>query len=284
MNKHPLNPITQQHKDDYERDGVVCLRQMFDAEWIESLRAGAEQVIADPLAWGTTGPSHGAMTSVANIWRREGPFRNFILNGPVGEVVGRTIGADTIQMFHDHLFHKPPMSPSIMQWHADHFWPFTGTMIPNIWIALSPVNKLNGQIEFVAGYHRWCIETGSRFGPAGDGTFRFPNFEEERENPDFPFRFVTWDLEPGDAVLFHVDIPHYSKGNMSDALPRTGLAVRVIGDDSYWCPREGLTPVPGINLLSQPEGVHPEPSEGLPVIWSRPADEPRTFRPLATVG
>ena len=36
MNKHPLNPITAQHIADYRRDGVVCLRQMFDAEWIES--------------------------------------------------------------------------------------------------------------------------------------------------------------------------------------------------------------------------------------------------------
>lgn len=277
MNQHPLNPITRQHIDDYERDGVVCLRQMFDREWIEHLQKGAQDIIANPHDWGSTGPSHGAMTSVANSWHKEGPIRDFILNGPVGEVVGRTIGADTIQMFHDHLFHKPALSPSIMQWHADHFWPFTGTMIPNIWIALSPVNQENGRIEFVAGYHKWCMETGSRFGPAGDGTFRFPDFEGERDNPNFPFRFVTWDLEPGDAVLFHVDIPHFSKGNMSETMARTGLAVRVIGDDSYWCPRKGLTPIPGIDLMSQTEGAHPEPSASLPILWSRPANEPRAF-------
>ncbi len=280
MNRSPLNPITQQHVDDYERDGVVCLRQMFDSEWIDLLRQGAEQIIADPSAsGGLTGPSHGAMTSVAHNWRREGPIRDFVLGSPLGEVVGRTIGADTIQMFHDHLFHKPPQSPSIMRWHADHFWPFTGTMIPNIWIALSPVNEQNGRIEFVAGYHRFCMETGSRFGPAGDGTFHFPDFEEERDNPAFPFKFVTWDLEPGDAVLFHVDIPHFSKGNASEDLPRTGLAVRVIGDDAYWCPREGLMPVPGIDLMSTREGEHPAPSEEMPVLWSRPANEPRAFAP-----
>lgn len=283
MNRHPLNPITQQNIDDYERDGVVCLRQMFDQEWIERLREGAADVIAHPAEWGQLSLSHGAMTSVSNVWRREGGvFRDFVMNGPAGEVIGRTIGADRIQMFHDHLFHKPPLSPSVMQWHADHLWPFTGTMVPNLWVALSPVNSTNGQIEFVAGYHKFCMETGSRFGPAGDGTYRFPDFEAERNNPDFPFRFVTWDLEPGDAVLFHVDIPHFSKGNASETLPRTGLAVRVIGDDSYWCPREGLAPIPGIDILTRPEGVHPTPDE-LPVIWERPADEPRAFRPKASV-
>lgn len=277
MNKHPLNPITQQHIDDYRRDGVVCLRQMFDAEWIEKLQAGAQDVIADPHEYGQTGPSHGAMTSVSFLWRKPGPFRDFVMNSPAGEVIGRVIEADNIQIFHDHLFHKPAKSPSVMQWHADHLWPFTGTMIPNLWVALSPVNKENGRIEFVAGYHKFCMETGSRFGPAGDGNFRFPDFQSERDNPDFPFRFVTWDLQPGDAVLFHVDIPHYSKGNDSDELPRTGLAVRVIGDDSYWCPRPGLTPITGVDVLAQTEGEHPAPSEQLPLIWHRPDDEPRAF-------
>ncbi|MDE1150857.1 MAG: phytanoyl-CoA dioxygenase family protein [Azospirillaceae bacterium] len=281
MNKHPLNPITTQHVEDYRRDGVVCLRQMFDAEWIDTLRQAAAAVVKDPQAFGMTGPSHGSMTSVAYLWRKSGAFRNFVMNSPAGEVIGRVIGADTIQIFHDHLFHKPAGSPQIMQWHADHLWPFTGTMIPNLWVALSPVTAENGRIEFVAGYHHHCIDTGSRFGPAGDGTFRFPNFEQERGNPDFPFRFVTWDLEPGDAVLFHVDIPHFSKGNDSVDLDRTGLAVRVIGDDAYWCPREGLTNVPGVDLLSQPEGVHPPASDQLPVIWRRPADEPRAFQPRA---
>jgi ectoine hydroxylase-related dioxygenase (phytanoyl-CoA dioxygenase family) len=273
MNKHPLNPITDQHIADYERDGVVCLRQMFDSDWIESLQKAAAEVVARPEDFGSKGPSHGAMTSVAHLWQRPGAFRDFALNSPVGEVVGRVIGADTVQMFHDHLFHKPPKSPQIMKWHADHVWPFTGSMIPNIWVALTPVTAQNGRIEFAAGFHHYCRETGFRFGPAGDGTHKFPDFEAGRNDPDYPFRFVTWDLEPGDAVLFHVDTPHYSKGNDSETMARSGLAVRVIGNDSYWCPREGLMPVPGVDLASVPEGVHPEPSPYLPLIWSREQSE-----------
>lgn len=279
MNTHPLRPVTAAHIEDYRRDGVVCLRQMFDAEWIGMLQDAALEASRDPAAFGLTGPSHGAMISVSHLWHKPGVFRDFALNSPAGEIVGRVIGADTVQMFHDHLFRKPPLSPSVMQWHADHLWPFTGTMVPNLWVALSPVNAANGRIEFVAGYHRFCIETGSRFGPAGDGSFRFPDFEAERDNPDFPFRFVTWDLEPGDAVLFHVDIPHYSKGNDSGTMARTGLAMRMIGDDAYWCPREGLIPVPGIDLMAQREGEHPEPQEMLPVIWRRPDSEPRAWNP-----
>ena len=71
MNTHPLNPITPEHIADYRRDGVVCLRQMFDADWIASLKQAADAVIADPYAHGQTGPSHGAMTSVSFLWRNE---------------------------------------------------------------------------------------------------------------------------------------------------------------------------------------------------------------------
>jgi ectoine hydroxylase-related dioxygenase (phytanoyl-CoA dioxygenase family) len=266
MNTRPLNPITQQHVDDYARDGVVCLRQMFDADWIGALQEGAARVIADPNAYGLTGPSHGAMTSVSYLWRKPGIFRDFALNSPLGEIVGCVIGATTIQLFHDHLFHKPPMSPKEMVWHPDHFWPFHGTMIPNIWTALSPVNAENGRIEFLAGYHRHCIENGLRYGPAGGGR-AFPDFQAEIARGQFDV--ISWDLEPGDAVLFHVDTPHYSKGNDSTTQGRTGLAVRVIGNDATWCTEPNLAPIPGLDYRTMPAGTHPEPSEWLPLIWSR---------------
>lgn len=59
MNRHPLNPITPTHIEDYRRDGVVCLRQMFDAEWIEKLKEARDAAVAAPNDFGSTGPSHG---------------------------------------------------------------------------------------------------------------------------------------------------------------------------------------------------------------------------------
>ena len=46
MNREPLKPITQEHIDTYHRDGVVCVRGMFDRDWIDLLRPVAERVIA----------------------------------------------------------------------------------------------------------------------------------------------------------------------------------------------------------------------------------------------
>jgi ectoine hydroxylase-related dioxygenase (phytanoyl-CoA dioxygenase family) len=137
--------------------------------------------MAEPDRYGVLGPSQGAMTSVCFMWRKPGAFRDFALNSPIGEVVGRVIGAETIRLYHDHLFAKPPRSPKIMQWHCDETaWPVRGEMAPNIWTAFSPVNAQNGRIEYVAGFHRHCVERGLHFGFRPDQANGLcPDFEKE---------------------------------------------------------------------------------------------------------
>ncbi|MDG2205633.1 MAG: hypothetical protein P8M79_10330 [Alphaproteobacteria bacterium] len=44
MNQNLHRPITNEEIETYRRDGIVCLRGFFDADWVEHLR---EQVDAD---------------------------------------------------------------------------------------------------------------------------------------------------------------------------------------------------------------------------------------------
>lgn len=243
---------------------------MLDAEWISIMQDAIQKVIAAPEQFGILGPSHGAMTSVCFMSRRDGAFRDFALRSPIGAVVGSVIGADTIRLYHDHLFVKPTNSPKVMPWHCDETaWPVVGEMAPNIWTAFSPVNAENGRIEYVAGFHRHCVERGLRFGFKPDQASGLcPNFETRRDDPQFPFRFVSFDMEPGDAVVFHPHTPHFSKGNESRAVPRIGLAVRMFGDDVRWFRAPYKAPIPGVTDM--PDGAAPA-GEHFPVLWQRHA-------------
>jgi ectoine hydroxylase-related dioxygenase (phytanoyl-CoA dioxygenase family) len=268
MNKHPLRAITQTDIETYARDGVVLIKNMLDDEWIERMRAAIDRAVAEPEAHGILSISHGPMTSICYMSRNIPAFLDFALESPIGEVVGRVIGADTIRFYHDHLFVKPPRSPKVMTWHCDETaWPVTGEMVPNIWTAFSPINGENGRIEYIAGFHRYCVDRNTHFGftqDQADGVC--PDFEAERDNPDFPFRFVTFDMEPGDAVIFHPLTPHFSKGNMSETEARVGLAVRVFGDDVRWWNPPYKAGIPG--LEPQPDGLAPE-GDLFPVLWRR---------------
>ncbi len=272
MNRHPLHPISGEDISTYRRDGVVCLRNVLDQEWIERMQAAIKRVVDSPAEHGNLGPSHGKMTSVAFVARHDQDFRDFAAFSPMAEVVGRVIESDTIRLFHDHLFVKPPLSPSVMQWHCDHTaWPVTGEMVPNVWTAFSPVNEENGRIEYLAGWHRHCLENGWRYGFTPDQENGVcPDFEASRSNPAFPFRFVTFDMEPGDCVVFHPFTPHFSKGNRSPDIARVGLALRVFGDDIVWCPDAHKMKIPDF----------PEPRRGeapagplFPILWQRDGAE-----------
>lgn len=268
MNRDLPYPITQDHIDTYNRDGVVLLKGLLDSEWVARMQVAIDRVAADPGKYGTLGPSNGAMLSVCYLWQNDPDFAAFIKESPIARAVGEVIGAQWIRMYHDHLFVKPPRSPSIMPWHCDETaWPVTGEMAPNIWTAFSPVNAGNGRIEYIGGWHRHCVDNGLTFGFSPEqGSGLCPNFELERDNPDFPFRFVTFDMEPGDSVIFHPHTPHFSKGNESDVLARAGLAVRLFGDDVRWRNAPYKAPIPGLATL--PEGEHPEGAM-LPVLWRR---------------
>ena len=269
MNQHPLNAITAEHRRAYRQDGVVHLRQMFDQQWIEQLRQAVDRLLVDPEKYGVVGPSHGAsMASVCFMWRQPGVFRDFVLNSPVGEVVGRVVGSDTIRVYHDHLFHKPLGSTKVMVWHCDETaWPVKGEMAPNIWIALTPVDHRNVRVEYIAGYQRHCVDNNLHFGFSPDQASGLcPDFEKERGNPDFPFRFVSFDMEAGDAIVFHPSTPHFSKGNYSKTMPRSGLAVRVFGDDVRWFPASYKAVIPGVDAM--PEGEAPS-GEFFPIIWQQ---------------
>lgn len=254
--------ITSDLLETYKRDGVVCIRNAIDRKWIDALWAEAQKVAKAPADYGQISISQGeTMTSVSFLWRKPGVFRDFIFNSNAGEIVARIIGSKQIKIYHDHLFVKWPQSPRIMRWHADTIWPVDGEHVPNLYIALTPIDRVNGRVEYIAGHHTECLARGLKY----NSTEPCPDFESRRNDPNL--RFVTWDLEPGDAVLFHPLIPHFSKGNMSTDRPRAGLATRWFGDDIVWSDAKDRSGIPGVTQMLPGE----KPSGDLfPVIWKSP--------------
>jgi len=60
--------ITQDHIDTYARDGVVVLRGLLDAPWVERMQAAIARVAADPGRYGTLGCRYaicGAMIPIS---------------------------------------------------------------------------------------------------------------------------------------------------------------------------------------------------------------------------
>lgn len=279
FNSRPLREITQQDIADYQRDGVVCLREVLSRDWIDTLEPIARKVIIEKQDVGLlpTIPGRYMARCIAE-------YRRFIFEAPIAEAAGRVMGSKEIRFFFDEFFAKPPQSDARTLWHCDRMgWPTNGVMVPSIWIPLTPIVKANS-LEVLAGSQHedvpyWLFSPNARKMIKPDDRVPHPDIESRRGEPGL--RFLSWDMAPGDILIVHPWVLHYSGGNPTDDW-RIAISERVFGDDIRWAPRPDCVNLAGVSFDEMLEGEVPMGSH-FPLLWSQDgrsdgdADYPRGF-------
>ena len=269
MNRHPLNPITAEDVETYRRDGAVCLRQVFDQDWIDMLLPIAREAKQDRSKFGLL----PTMSSPRFMARTIPEFRRYAFESPMGEACGRVLQSREIRFFFDELFAKPPQSEQKTIWHSDRAgWPVVGKMVPSFWTALTPITKSNS-LECIAGSHShdrlyWLFSPNARKMLRPEDRPIQPDGEALRGNPDVTF--LAWDMEPGDALIIHPWTLHYSSGNPTDDW-RYAISTRVFGDDIRWEPRPDCNNLAGVSFDEMIPGEKPR-GPLFPVIYSEDGD------------
>jgi len=243
---HPL--ITQEHIDQYQRDGVVLVRGLF-SDQVETLRAGVAANMEEPGPYASNnfkeGESGRFFDDYCN-WTRFAEFQDAIRGSPVAEVAADLMRSSSTQMFHDHVLVKEPGTSMATPWHQDGPYYFVeGQQTISFWSPLDPVREAS--LRCVAGSHlwekevlptRWVSETD--FFPDEGHYMQVPDPEAEG------MKILEWEMEPGDAVAFNYKTLHGARGNTSDSR-RRAFSLRLVGDDARYVERPGPTspPYPG---------------------------------------
>jgi len=265
LNSAPLRPISKEDRDTYQADGVVCLRQVFDPDWMKYLEPMARRIVVDCDDIGLLPNNPGRYMS-----RVSPEFRRFIFDSPLAQAAGEVMGSKTARFYFDEIFAKAPHSSEKTIWHTDHMgWPVAGVMVPSLWIPLNGVARENC-LECVGGTHTqetpyWLFSPNARQMVRPPGRVDHPDGEALRANPTN--RFLQWDMMPGDMLVVHPRTIHYSHGNTADDW-RIALSVRVFGDDIVWAPRPDCVNLAGISFDEMIPGEHPE-GPLFPLLWSK---------------
>jgi ectoine hydroxylase-related dioxygenase (phytanoyl-CoA dioxygenase family) len=125
-------------------------------------------------------------------------------------------------------------------------------------------------VEFVAGSHRW----GKWYKPRRFvDNIDHPTSKEGEAIPDFDsrrddFKFLSWDLEPGDCIVFHALTVHGAPGNTSLTTNRRAVSTRWTGDDARFARREGYMSPPFEEVTLAPGDVMD--CETFPVVLPSP--------------
>ena len=277
MNREPLHAIDEAAIAAYEADGAVCIRGQFDPDWVRFMHAASVRMMTDPdvkMREVDDADDPGYYFVSAHMSRHDADFRRFLLESPAAEIAARVMRLPEVRFFYDQLFIKDPGTRAPTPWHNDlPFWNLAGENIASVWLALTPVSATTSGLVYVAGSHRWN-KLYRAITPDHDEAFMdetlelCPRFHDEFDNPDY--RFLSWDLEPGDVIVHHPLAVHGSGANESSTLRRVGLSCRYFGGDAVWAERKTGFRVPGASR--SPEivfGRAPSDDTVFPVAWPR---------------
>ena len=235
--------------DDFHRDGVVVLRQVFSSKWIKELCAGLTANMRSPGPYRReyneckkTGSFFGDYCN----WQRIAAYENFVRRSPASELARALMGSIKVNFFHEHVIVKSPGAEKPTPWHHDHpYYCIDGMDSCSLWVPLDPVPRKTA-VEFIAGSHRWGrlfqpkMFIGNDYPISKDGFEIMPDIEAERKQ----HRILSFDLEPGDCAAFHFRTVHGAPGNRSSELWRRAIAFRWTGDDVTFQYRDGVMSPP----------------------------------------
>lgn len=230
---------------DYARDGAVCVRAAFTPDEIELARTAIEANLADlsPLAKRASPGDDGAFVEDFCSWQRIPEIERFARESRAAGLAARLTGATRIRLYHDHVLVKEPGTRQRTPWHQDlPYYNVAGHQNVSMWIPVDPVPR-ESSLEVLAGSHlgpwfmpRTFLDGQAKWFPEGS-LAELPAIE-----PDDP-RILAWELEPGDAVCFHMLALHGTAG-VAGPHRRRVLSLRFLGDDMVHAPRAWVTSPP----------------------------------------
>jgi ectoine hydroxylase-related dioxygenase (phytanoyl-CoA dioxygenase family) len=218
MSQVAKSEIISQDIEAFERDGVICLRGIFDDTWVERMRVAIDRALTNPGPLSDDVINGGRFLNDNFLWTRDEDFRAFVFSSSAAELASQLLKTEKVNLLADNLLVKEPGANTPVSWHNDQpYWPVQGGKLCSIWLALDYVTQESGALKYIKGSHKWGKQLRAQENPGG---------LVKRESHEFVF----WDLEPGDCLVHHMLTLHSSAANTSSRR-RRGLVTVWAGDD-----------------------------------------------------
>lgn len=207
-------PLKEKLLAEYERNGFVLARGMFDSEEIGLLRRAAkEDRQLDQHSFGK-GDGEGGTVRLS-LWNHPGDtiYGMFARCETIVNSAEKILGGE-VYHYHSKMIMKDARVGGAWTWHQDYgYWYQNGVLFPLLTsasIAVDAATKENGCMQVLSGSHLLGridhVLTGDQAGA---------DLERVREaEKRLPLVYV--EMEPGDVLFFHANLLHRSDQNRSD--------------------------------------------------------------------
>ena len=244
--------------EEFREHGVVLLRGVLSADSVDLLRRGIDAVMASPSPRAKVASADddpGRFVEDFCTWRDHEVFRDFLARGELVEPARRLMGSRTVRLYHDHVLVKEAGTRQRTPWHQDQpYYDVEGAQNVSFWIPVDPVSR-EASLLVWRGSHRgpWYtprsfLDQRARWFPEG----RLAELPDIDARPD-DFDIVSFDVEPGDAVAFHMAAVHSAPGFPGPGQRRV-FSLRLLGDDMVFAPRQWVCSPDFASILGDSDG------------------------------
>ncbi len=198
--------------EDYQRDGVVRIREFFSSETVEKIRTELDRYIREDLPSkpvdARTLEADGK--TVRNLWRLNQHnefFRELGQRAEMLSLVADLVGGVPV-LEGVETFSKPARVGSGVPYHQDNaYFCQTPPDMLTVWVAIDPVTIENGAVSFIKGSHKLEMQPTKPSGVTGNsiGLAEIPDTSNSEQ--------FCATLSPGDATIHHCMTIHHSAPN-----------------------------------------------------------------------
>jgi hypothetical protein len=207
--------FSEAQRADYERDGFVVIRQLFDAQEIGLMR---EAIETDPQLRESLYERHDASGKATRMatWNHPGDsvYGLAARTHRVVDTMEDMLGGE-VYHYHSKLTAKEPRVGGAWEWHQDYgYWYHNGCMFPymaSVMVALDKTTRENGCLQVLRGSHvAGRVDHGVL---PGEQVGADPRRVEQMLKT---MELVYAELAPGDGLFFHANVMHRSDQNRSE--------------------------------------------------------------------
>ncbi|MBL9180257.1 MAG: phytanoyl-CoA dioxygenase family protein [Verrucomicrobiaceae bacterium] len=223
------------HPADYERDGVILIRNFLSAVEVAVVRTELDRYVREDLA---SKPLDARTLerdeeTVRNLWRLEQHnafFRQLGERADIKAVIAPLVHGEPV-LCGVETFNKPARVGSGVPYHQDNaYFCQTPPDMLTVWIAIDAVTEANGPVFFVKGSHKGGMLPTKPSGVRGNSIgMAAPSSVPLDEQ-------YCGLLGPGDATIHHCQTIHHSAPNTTGH-PRLGLLLVYRGSHTQTDPQ-----------------------------------------------
>jgi ectoine hydroxylase-related dioxygenase (phytanoyl-CoA dioxygenase family) len=246
-----LRELSAEELEIYHRDGVLMAQGLMADEWFEQIERAVVKVMAapTPIAAVFSDPKAGFHME-AGLFTTDDDIRNVVYRSPMSRIAQQLMNSQKVHFFYDQMFCKTAGNQNPTPWHHDlTFWPIDGEQVCSMWIPLDPVSKESSGLEFVRGSHTWPHRY-KAITPMYNESMIDPDHEDvpdiEANRADYDI--ASFQMEPGDILIFHPLTLHGSGPNVHLEQRRRALSFRWIGDEVVYAPTPCTMPYAAAGL------------------------------------